>query len=166
MTTLDYLHRSVIPAAYTLLPPAMNSPNATMILLAIAMQESKAAHRRQVGGPAHGFFQFEQNGGVRGVLTHQASRGPIAAVLGTLRYPGTVAACYMAIEDNDVLAVCFARCLLWTLPRPLPALGDLDGMWADYLDAWRPGKPHRDAWPTNFAIAINVMFPPKEAVHA
>jgi hypothetical protein len=53
VTTLEYLHRLVIPAAYQLLPDRMASPAATATLLTIALQETGAEARKQFGdGPA------------------------------------------------------------------------------------------------------------------
>lgn len=150
---IGHLLAFAIPAAYTLLPPAMNSMAATAMLAAIALQESKAQWRRQIGGPARGFWQFERGGGVVGVLTHPSTQHTIESVCGQLRYPVHPDQCYMAIEHNDVLAACFARCLLWTLPDPLPLEGDADEAWRQYLRAWRPGKPHPDAWAANYARA-------------
>ncbi len=37
----------------------------------------------------------------------------------------------------------FARLLLWTDAKPLPAIGDEQGAWDYYLRNWRPGKPTR-----------------------
>ena len=65
--TLPYLLRYTLPSAFALLPPAMDTPDARVLLLAIGLQESKFSHRLQIGGPARGYWQFEQGGGVRGV---------------------------------------------------------------------------------------------------
>lgn len=152
MTTLTYLRSHVIPVAYVLLPAAMVSTEATAMLLAIALQESQGEKRRQIGGgPARGFWQFERDGGVAGVIAHHASRPAIGAVLDVLRYPVYAEDCYRAIEHNDVLAACFARLLLWTDPRPLPAHDAPDEAWDLYMRTWRPGKPHPERWADNFA---------------
>lgn len=156
--TLDYLHRSVVPATYTLLPERMATQRATAMLLAIALQESKCIHRRQMGGgPARGFWQFEKDGGVAGVIAHHASRPAIGTVLETLRYPVYADECYRAIEHNDVLACAFARCLLWTLPAALPDRDEPDRAWSQYLDAWRPGTPHPETWAGYFDQAWRVV---------
>lgn len=139
--TLFFVHRHVIPAAFSLLPEKMRSREAHAMLLAIGLQESAFEHRAQVPtGPGRGFFQFEKFGGVRGVLVHRASEPHIAYVLHKLRYAGaSTQECYEAIEHNDVLACCFARLLLWTDPRPLPGPHDWETAWRIYLDCWRPG---------------------------
>jgi hypothetical protein len=122
------------------------------MVVAICLQESGLAHRAHVGGPARGYAQFEQAGGVRGVLTHPASKPLIQPVLAALDYaPGsTEGACYIAIEHNDILAAAFARLLLWTLPDKLPAQTAPGSGWSQYTAAWRPGKPHRETWDENF----------------
>lgn len=153
---IDYVYRFIVPAAYALLPLQMQAPSATALLLAIGLQESEFAARRQYGGPARSFFQFEQGGGVHGVLTHPATKPHLEAALEALCYPEktwTAPHCYDAIEHNDVLAVIFARLLLWTLPGPMPMRADVEGAWHCYLAAWRPGKPRPEDWPANFAAA-------------
>src|SRR5688572_12878990 len=62
MTTIDYVHRLVIPAAYDLLPLHMASVEATAMLLAVGWQESDSfrARAQYEGGPARGFWQFER----------------------------------------------------------------------------------------------------------
>jgi len=150
---IDLLQRFIVPAAYALLPPAMASDRATAMLLTIALQESKAEHRLQIGGPARGFWQFERSGGIAGVLSHPHSRGPIGAVLETLRYRRSGDECYRAVADNDILAACFARCLLWTLPTALPQRDEPVLAWGQYLASWKPGKPHRSTWDAYYAEA-------------
>ena len=55
-------------------------------------------------------------------------------------------AIYAALEYDDVLAAGVARLLLWTDPKALPPVGDVDAAWALYLRTWRPGKPKPDSW--------------------
>lgn len=141
-STLAFVSAHVIPTAMALLPARLDAPEARALLVAIGLQESRFEHRRQVRGPAHGFWQFESGGGVHGVLTHRSSKPLIVPVLELLRYaPGD---CYDAITHNDVLACVFARLLLWTHPRPLPS--SAAAAWLYYLECWRPGKPHRETW--------------------
>ena len=129
-----------------LLPPGMTSLAARNMLVAIAMQESRFKHRAQIGGPAKGFWQFEKNGGVRGVLNHVTTGPLIREVCSALSYEPDVSECYTAIEHNDILACAFARLLLWTVLRPLPKKGEHQKAWEYYIEGWRPGKPHRDTW--------------------
>lgn len=156
---IPYLRDFAIPAACAVLPASMRGAKATAMLVAIALQESKAAHRYQVGGPAKGFWQFEAGGGVHGVLSHPATQRHARLALVMLCYPASMptSAIHAAIEHNDVLAAVFARLLLWTLPFPLPERADALGAWAQYLEAWRPGKPHPLVWPENYALAWDAM---------
>jgi hypothetical protein len=158
---IDHIHSFIFPATFALLPTAMNTPEAHAMLLAIGLQESDSFRaRRQYGnGPARGFWQFERGGGVTGVLGHPSTSEAAAAVCTALVYKPKVTICYTAIEHNDVLACCFARLLLWTLPERLPMRDQPDRGWAQYLKAWRPGKPHPDEWPQNFATAWAVVQP-------
>jgi hypothetical protein len=152
-----YIRDVVIPAALHMLPGSMDSPEARAMLLAIGLQESKLTYRRQVGGPAHGFWQFEQGGGVVGVLTHAATKGILGGVLADMNQPATSSGCYDAIVDNDILACVFARLLLFTLPNKLPANTQPDEGWRQYVAAWRPGAPRPETWADNFNAAWNLI---------
>lgn len=143
-----YMNRFVdmfILPGLSILPERMDSVNARAMLFAIAMQESRFTHRRQVRGPARGYWQFEL-GGVNGVLKHPASRSTAEQVCSFLNYPADAAVVYEAIEHNDMLACAFARLLLWRLPEALPTRDNDAGAWCQYIDTWRPGKPHRQTW--------------------
>lgn len=110
---------------------------ARVMLLAIAGQESDCQHRRQIGGPARGLYQFESGGGVRGVLMHRSSARLAAAACEWRGVKAETPHVWAALEHDDVLAAMFARLLLWTDPRPLPA--DEGEAWDYYLRNWRPG---------------------------
>jgi len=151
--TPSLLNAIAITPALALLPARMDTRQARVFLLAIAMQESDSLrYRRQVGGPARGFWQAEEHGGYAGVLRHRATSIYAVMVCDELVYsPPTPATVYAAVEHNDVLAAAFARLLLWTLPQRLP--GDAEAAWSQYLEAWRPGKPHHETWATHWAQA-------------
>lgn len=141
-STTRFMYQRILPAAAAMLPARLDAAKARVLLIAIGLQESRFEHRRQIRGPAVGWWQFESGGGVYGVLTHSASKPLIEPALATLRYrPGD---CYDAIAHNDVLACIFARLLLFTHPKPLPASADT--AWRYYLDTWRPGRPHAESW--------------------
>ena len=157
--TLDQITKTGIDPALLLLPAKMDSKEARCLLLAIALQESKIVHRRQlVGnpprpvGPAKSFWQFEKGseasrGGVWGVFLHKAS-SPLLKELckarGVRFFPTDI---WDAIENDDVLAAGLARLLIYTDPYPLPQRGEHDAAWRLYADrTWRPGKPHRKTW--------------------
>jgi hypothetical protein len=145
---IEHVRAHVIPAAMSLLPERMDTPPARVMLLAIGLQESGFAHRKQVRGPARGFWQFEM-GGVNGVARHHASRDRLRAVCDALRYD--VGEVYGSIADNDTLACAVARLLLWTHAKPLPT--NAPNAWDYYIDLWRPGKPHRETWDAFYAEA-------------
>lgn len=153
-----YTHKYTVPAALALLPGRMTTPSAKAMLLAIGMQESRFDNRVQLpNGPAHGYWQFEKGGGVRGVLGHASTAPIIVHVLQTLNYRANEAECYAAISHNDVLACVFARLLLWTVPGALPIPSDPQRAWLQYLNGWRPGKPHPQTWPAFYAEAWRIV---------
>lgn len=157
---IDLFARYIIPAAYAILPPRMNSPNATAMILAICGQESNFVSRRQGNsGPARGFAQFEK-AGIRGVAQHPSSRDHLKFALAALQYSASVgqtAQLHAIVEHNDVLAAVFARLLLYTLPDRLPSRDDPRGGWAQYIAAWRPGKPHPETWDHHFTVAWSLV---------
>jgi hypothetical protein len=134
------------------------SDDARRELLAIALQESgpqlEARYQNCPStspGPARGFWQFEQGGGVAGVLSHPSSSALSKSLCSGLAVQPASAAVWRALEGHDVLSTGFARLLLWTDPRALPTT-QADG-WDYYIRNWRPGKPHPDAWPANWRTA-------------
>lgn len=152
------VYRDVLPHAYGLLPSHMRSAAADVMLLAIGLQESGFAERVQRGGgPAHGYWQFEQGGAIPGLLklssTRRHARG-VCAACGVSADPGSI---WSAMAKDDVLAAAFARLLLWSDPFPIPAATDQDGGWAYYLKLWRPGKPHPVRWTGNHEIARRIV---------
>lgn len=143
---------ALLDDAFRMLPAWSDTPAARVLLIAIGLQESKLHHRFQVlagggKGPARGLWQFERGGGVRGVLEHPATERLAGAAVEsadlTDAEPNTV---WLHLEHDDTLAARFARLLLWTDPRPLPARGDATSGWNYYLRNWRPGKPHQKTW--------------------
>ena len=144
--TLNEVISGIFPQAFSLLPMRLDSPEARVMLLAIGKQESRFIFHRQVEGPARGFWQFEQGGGVKGVLMYPSTAALIREVCEARQVQCNVPAVYRAIEHDDVLACCMARLLLWTDPGKLPDVNDVDGAWDYYVRTWRPGKPHRDTW--------------------
>lgn len=139
MTPLEILRQAIDPAL-SLLPDRLDSAPAVLIMLAICGQEADFRYRRQLGnGPARGLWQFERGGGVRGVLTHPASRESAYALCAARGFEPVATSVHAALEADDVLAAGFSRLLLWTDPCRLPAAGDIEGAWQLYLRTWRPG---------------------------
>lgn len=160
---ITFANTFVLPAAFALLPPRMDTPAARAMVIAIALQESRFEERRQLLddgkiGAARGLWQFELGGGITGVLSHPATRAHVRRVLEELRYHDpSPEACYAAVEHNDVLAAVFARLNLWWLPGRLPHVDEPNKGWAQYLDAWRPGKPREHTWDGNFVRAWSIV---------
>lgn len=149
--------------ALAILPSAMDTPQARVMVTAICLQESGLVHRKQlVNGPARGFPQFElgtraSHGGVWGIYLHDSSRfwlDKLCASRGVQFLPGSI---WYALETDDVLAAGVARLLLFTDPKRLPAMDDVDGAWGLYLRTWRPGKPRPAEWPENHRRAREVV---------
>ena len=149
---------TIITPALALLPPRMTSDKAVAMMLAIGLQESELKYRRQhLEGPARGLWQFERGGGVAGVLRHTLTRDHALTICHALGNAGTVASVYHQIENDDILAACFARLLLWTIPQGLPGADEPEEGWSQYLKAWRPGKPVKRTWAQNFKAAWEVL---------
>lgn len=146
-----------INPALALLPEKMTSDKAKVMLLAIGLQESRLTYRKQIGGPAHGFAQFESGGGVKGVMTHSASMPHAKDICASMAVPFDRTAIYHGIVFNDVLAFGFARLLLYTDAKALPDVGDEQGAWDLYLRTWRPGRPHPQSWSELYTLAVKAV---------
>jgi len=140
-----------------LLPGQFDSPAARVLLLAIGLQESRFEHRQQVGGPARSYWQFEQGGGIRGVLTHSASKSYARAFCGLRAVAPVESDVYAAFLADDLLACAFARLLLWSDAAPLPEIGNETGTWAYYQRNWRPGKPRPETWTACYQAAVAAL---------
>lgn len=160
ITPADALLHIVGPAL-ALLKPHLDTPVARVLLLTIGLQESGLKARRQFdNGPARGLLQFERTGGVKGVLEHRASRLAALLVCEARGVAPLDEEVHEALERDDILAFAFGRLLLWTDPKPLPALGDVDGGLALYLRTWRPGRPRVGHWAGNYAAALAALEDP------
>jgi hypothetical protein len=158
MTPQRLLKTGIIPALADLEQQGIpDSVDARRFLLAIAMQESGLAHRRQVstgggeGGPGASFWQFEQGGGCKGVLTHKSVAARMVRACDDNNVFSTPQGLWEAMRYNDIVAATAARLLIYTLPSGLPKTAE-DG-WRQYIAAWRPGKPHEDTWGINWGLA-------------
>lgn len=133
------------------------SASAARFLLAIALQESGLTHRRQVSadgtenGPASSWWQFEKNGGCKGVLAHRTAGPLMLRICEGYNVTPEAQILWEAMRYQDIVAAAAARLLIFTLPNALPLTED-EG-WSQYLAAWRPGKPRPAEWPKNWALA-------------
>jgi hypothetical protein len=157
VSPLRLLNLAIIPALAELSTCGIpDSPDARRFLLAIALQESGLAHRRQMSGgtesgPAASFWQFEAGGGCKGVLTHPAAATKMRAFCDVFNVDQTPAGLWEAMRYHDIIAAIAARLLIYTLPSKLPATAD-EG-WKQYLSAWRPGRPRPETWQANWDLA-------------
>jgi hypothetical protein len=133
----------------------MDTLEARAMLVAIGLQESGFRYRKQKGGPARGFWQFEKSG-ILSVITHYATKDFLEDVCGTLVVPFCADICYGLVAYHDALACCFARLLLWSYPEKLPGEYEGEKAWRQYLDLWRPSKPRRESWLSNFERAWEI----------
>lgn len=151
---------SAINEALGLLPVKMDSRAARVQLIAIGAQESEDwQYRRQKGnGPARGFWQFEKNGGVKGVMEHPSKtvRDLARQVCAARNCPWDRETIWGNLEHDDVLAAAFARLNLYGDPHVLPAVGQCNAAWELYLRVWRPGKPHPKEWPARYDLAVDL----------
>lgn len=147
--------KDAVNESYKLLPVKMDSPFARINQAAIGQQESGYLVRRQYGnGPAMGYWQFEEGGGVKGVMEHKSTVELARAVCHARGIPFVRRAVWEALETDDVLAAAFCRLLMWTDSGKLPA-NEADG-WAMYARTWRPGRPHPDKWPASWKFGLSV----------
>jgi len=165
----EIVHRYLLPACQELFPEraALMSVPAQAMLLAIGLQESQFMHRQQlVGGvrewwrsltgPAAGYWQFERIG-VRGVLEHRTTGPMMHRACVALGYPVDVETLWSAARYDNILAVVLARLALFRLPQPLPTRAQPNEGWRQYIDAWRPGKPHEARWQDNWDQAWRIV---------
>lgn len=152
-----------VHTAFRLLPSAMASKRAEVMLFAIGLQESRLIHRRQLLeregqlvpiGPATGLWQFERGGGVRGVMEHPATRFWAHSLCEARKVDFYRTKVWNALQHDDVLAAGFARLLLFSDRRALPEIGAQDAAWYYYRRNWRPGRPHPDTWPFCYQAAM------------
>lgn len=151
MNPIRLLKLAIVPALAELASYGIpDTLEARRFVLAIALQESGLAHRRQVGadgaetGPAASFWQFETGGGCKGVLSHPSTAKPMQRLCTDFDVAPTPQGLWEAMRYHDTIAAAAARLLIFTLPAKLPTTA-AEG-WAQYVAAWRPGKPRPQSW--------------------
>lgn len=170
---IEHLLRFAFPAAYALLPPALESKAATVLVLAIGIQRTGLSERRQRGtasNRARSFWSFDHGetlrvgatGGLAAVLMHPVSGPLLKKVLAALQYPvdptqEVLRVLMMAIEHNDVLAVACAILALQTLTESLAPLGDAAGAYRNFAEAWQPGRMLATDWQANYDTAYKAV---------
>lgn len=133
-----------IAQGLALLPTKMDSLAARVMLRAINLQENPKRLEQQVGGPARGDYQFENGGGVKGVMTHPSVKDLASKACAARGVAFNRDSVYHAIGTDRILAAALARLLLWTDPGRLPQVGEAVAAWHLYLSVWRPGAYARE----------------------
>lgn len=132
------------------------TPEASVMVLTIAGQESAWRARKQTGGPARSYWQFELGGGVDDVF--RTGLPKLKAVCATIDVPcSDPRVIFEAMAWNDTLACTMARLLLWSDPKPLPDIGMKDQAWDYYKRNWRPGMPHYPTWGGYYDRAVQIV---------
>lgn len=162
MKPADFYQSIVVPTSTGILkalaPQIKDSSESRVLLLTIAGIESDWTGRRQNGGPARGYWQFEMMGGVKQLTDGSATtRGVMIKTCAALDIPFTLDTIFEAMAWNDTLACVMARLLLWQDPAPLPAVGAEVAAWDYYLRNWRPGAPRAQAWHSYYETSRKVM---------
>ena len=161
-TPIELLEQ-VIEPALQMLPVRFDMPDdrqsIRVQLIAEALQETSLATRQQVGGPAHGLWQFEdgEESAVALVLRHPLVGSIAQAFCQKRSIPPTHDAVYEAVLTDDILACGLARLDLYCDPHPLPDLGDAQAAWDVYMRVERPGGPRPAAWQGNYAMALQAV---------
>jgi hypothetical protein len=145
----------ILDPAIAVVRPLIGVPNndqSRLLLLVTAGQEGDWRYRRQMGGPARSFWQCEQGGAVADVMARCPTQLRNLCTYLAIDYDKNTI--FEAMAWNDTLAVGIARLEYWLDPKPLPAIGDVDGSWDYYLKNWRPGAPRPKDWPSYYAAAM------------
>lgn len=153
MTPKQFNQLIVLPGSSVM--RQMDCPEARVLLMAIAGQESGLSQRLQEPTPvARGYWQCEQSGAVLDVLTSDQTGPMLHSVCTLFDIPSGLDVVFEAIAWHDLLAFSVARMALWLNPAALPGVGDAAAGWNYYVDTWRPGKPRPDAWADAYATAL------------
>lgn len=153
----DFFARIVEPTL-AMMQTTMDIPltdRARVLVMTIAGQESAWRARRQIGGPARSYWQFERYGGVAELFATTPLQ--LKEVCGMLDIPYDPDTVYEAMAWNDTLGCTMGRLLLWQDPARLPEVGDKQTAWRYYLRNWRPGAPHEQTWSVNYDTALQAM---------
>lgn len=131
------------------------SPKAARLMIAIGLTESRFTARQQVGGPAHGFWQFETEA-VEEVLENRFTRPIALRICQDLNIDADMQTIYKLFSTpaGDLIAACFARLNIFISPLTLPDTAN-EG-WVYYVSTWRPGHPNPNVWPPNWQDAVLV----------
>ena len=129
---------------------------AEVLLIAIAIQESRlAARRQQPSGPARSYWQIEPQT-AKAVYLKWGTGQRALDKLG-LR-PVTLLIAKEQMEWSEVGSCIIARGILYLDSKPLPWVGNEDAAWDYYANrTWRPGKPRHNAWQQSYSTAMDAV---------
>jgi hypothetical protein len=120
------IHFTALEIRPALVSIGLWSRAAEQLLLATAIQESRLFYRRQINGPALGFFQMEPRTHDDIWTNFLAYRKELASKVEALMDDG--ADKLGQLERNDRYAAAMARVHYYRYPDPIPELGDIEGM--------------------------------------
>ena len=148
--TPELLHSLIVrPVVEELKWP--QAPERELLLVAIAIQESKLKDRKQLPfGPALSLWQIEPKTAVDCLkrCMRALELWKELVIAGALEYH---------LIHNDLAACAVAAGILRITPGKLPEVGDENGAWEYYQKAWRPGKPGPERWNGSYTKALDVM---------
>lgn len=157
MTAAEFFAQVLLPDItwfHSAIPSIRASVEEQVMLCAIPGQESGWQNVQQAdGGIARGFYQQQQND-LGDILANPATDAKAVIVCLKLGISPTAMSVYTALLGNTKLQIAFARLNLWSDPKPLPKVGDLDEAYACYLRVWRPGAPSAARWADVYPAAL------------
>ena len=153
---LEAILDEIIEPGLALLPPALVSDEAAVLLLATGLQESRFVYRRELGGQGLGFWRLS------GSMMTQVLQHPQTARLAQRLCEAAGIECrartlHAALEFNDGLAAAFARLLLLSAGQGLPPCGRPEQAWLLYLRLWQPQHPSHLSWAPLYRHACHAV---------
>ncbi len=153
---LEAILEQIIEPGLALLPPALNGDDASVLLLATGLQESRFCYRRELGGYGLGYWKLHADKVAR-VFAHAGCREPLERLCEAVGVECTPRAVHAALEYNDQLATAITRLLLHTATRRLPAQAHPEQAWLLYLQLWKPALPRHLSWTPLHRNACNAL---------
>ena len=104
---IDQILSDVLPSAYALLPPPMQSDELSALLIAIGLQQSRFMKRRPETASACRGFWFLEPKHLAEIFRYSVARGPLVQAAHRLRYSVLMmdrAEVLQAVEHNDTLS--------------------------------------------------------------
>lgn len=154
LTPAQYL--GIVSATYAKFGPKYSAPEAQLMCVATALQETRLQTRVQTNGPARGFTQTQENS-IADVKNNPASKVLFCKWCDILGIPYDPTRIYGRLTSRDDVDAAMFRLRLWCEPKPIPAIGDMTGAWLAYCDVQRPGKPDLSRWEQVYPQALATL---------